>query len=275
MKQPITLIIACSDQAEHLARCVASSAGFANEILIADLGCDPDAFDLVPHQDHVCVLPHADAPAIDLLNWALSQATNEWILFVDSNDRLHSNLRDEIELELSRGAGYNGYRIQRTNHVLGRQLKRLNGRDDCVVRLFRRSVAEFESQNGTAAVSIAGQPIGSLPIALHCDPEWRFGRLHNEAIARAEAMAHSRFTAGGGVSALAMLTRPATAFASEYLLKSSWRDGMLGIQTAWLAAFEAFSAAAILQTLCRESELANQQPAAPTNHPKPIYRNAA
>ncbi|KKQ95777.1 MAG: Glycosyl transferase family 2 [Candidatus Woesebacteria bacterium GW2011_GWB1_43_14] len=70
-------------------------------------------------------------------NLGLAKANNDWVLYVDADERVTSDLSKEIQKVIS-DPGYNYYAVPRKNIVLGRELKHGGMYPDYVKRLFKK-----------------------------------------------------------------------------------------------------------------------------------------
>ena len=78
-------------------------------------------------------------------NFALKQATDEWIFFLDADERCDDVLRDEILKIKKEGAEHSGYFVKRRNFFLGKELRHGNHAGDYQMRFFKREGTEFKN----------------------------------------------------------------------------------------------------------------------------------
>ena len=82
-------------------------------------------------------------------NWALRnlELRNEWLLFLDADERLTLSLREEIAVELSNpSCPYAGFYIARKNYFMGRWIKHAGMYPDWNLRLFKRHLGSYEDR---------------------------------------------------------------------------------------------------------------------------------
>ena len=70
-------------------------------------------------------------------NWAIPQAKNEWVLIVDTDERVSDQLQDEIQNILNSNLSYCGYKIPRINYLLGKPILHGGYYPDYQLRLFK------------------------------------------------------------------------------------------------------------------------------------------
>lgn len=136
----LTVAVLAFDEERMIARAIAS-ASFADEVLVVD-GGSVDAT--------VAIAEHAGARVIGRpfddfarqRNYALEQASSDWVLFVDADERVSPALAAEVRALLDGDATHDAYAVARRNMVLGRWLSwEPFGAPDAPVRLLRRGTA--------------------------------------------------------------------------------------------------------------------------------------
>lgn len=75
-------------------------------------------------------------------NYAVSKASNEWILSLDADEVLDPRLKKEI-LEIVAKNPNAAYRIQRKSYIFGKFLRYSGTQNDKPIRLFKKSRAHF------------------------------------------------------------------------------------------------------------------------------------
>ena len=94
MKQ-VTLLIPAVNAAELLPRCIESCAGLYDELLVVDSG-STDATLEVAARYGARILERDYENSASQKNWAIPQASHEWILLLDTDEWLTTSLREEL-----------------------------------------------------------------------------------------------------------------------------------------------------------------------------------
>lgn len=76
--------------------------------------------------------------------FALSKANYDWVMFLDTDERVSNKLRKEIKDLLSKNSTYNAYFIPFANHYLGKRI-RYGGEDYKMIRLIKKKDAIITS----------------------------------------------------------------------------------------------------------------------------------
>lgn len=240
MKQPLTVIIPCKNERLNIGPCIESVLGIADEILVADSGSSDETMKIARRYRSVRVIEREYVTSGDFKNWAIPQATNEWVLIVDADERVTPKLAEEIDLELSRGPSQDGYRIYRQNHFMGHPQYFGDARTDYVLRLFRRDRGRYTGPSDHGEVHISSGRVGTLKNHFLHYSVWDYDQLLFKYQRYTALQAQQWQEAGRDTSYFKLLIRPAFRFFREYILQGGIFDGKIGLQQAWLAAFYSF-----------------------------------
>lgn len=133
----ITVCIITKDQQDQIAD-VIESVGWADEIVVVDTGSS-DMTPEIAKRMGARVVQTTKGSYDSWRNRGLKEAKSTWIFYVDSDERVTNQLKDEI-LSVLKVPRYDAYAIPRKNIVLGKELRYGGfGKDDYVKRLFKRS----------------------------------------------------------------------------------------------------------------------------------------
>ncbi len=269
MKQPLTVIVPCKNERLNIRPCIESFYQIADEILIADSGSTDDTIAIAEEFDKVRVISRVYGTSGDFKNWAIPQASNEYVLIMDADERVTPQLADEIVLELSRGPLYDGFWIRRENHFMGFKQKHGDARTDKVLRLFHRDRGRYVGPSDHGEVEVSTGRVGTLQNKMQHFSVWGydmfFQKFHRYTTLQAEQWHEER----KDTSYFKLLIRPMFRFFREYILQLGILDGKVGLQQAWIAAFYSYMKQARLWEL-------NHGKAQPDpEEERDRYRNAA
>ncbi|SRX75583.1 glycosyltransferase family 2 protein [Aequorivita antarctica] len=167
-------------------------------------------------------------------NFALKEATGDWILFVDADERVTHSLEAEIK-ETLQNPKHSGYKINFPHFYMNRFLYH---HSDDVLRLVKREGAKFS---------------GSVHEKLQC--EGRIGKLKNKMlhftykgfdnyISKKESyawfQAQQQFDKGKKTTWFHLLFKPTYRFFRSFILKGGFRDGVPGMTVAAVNAYGVF-----------------------------------
>ena len=249
MQNPLTIIVPCKNERLNIVSCIESFVNLADEILIADSGSVDETMKLASRFDKVRVIQREYITSGDFKNWAIPQASHNWILLVDADERITPQLANEIRSELSRGPEFDGYWIDRSNHFLGHPLSWGDARTDRVLRFFRRDLGRYEGPSDHGEVQIASGKIGRLREPMIHYSNWSYADLFTRLDRYTWLQARQWHDEGRDTSYFQLFVRPFFRFFREYILQMGILDGKIGLQQAWIAAFYSFTKQARLWEL--------------------------
>jgi glycosyltransferase involved in cell wall biosynthesis len=158
-------------------------------------------------------------------NSAIDKATGDWILSLDADEEVESDLVKEISIGISQQQQLAGYWMARKNFFLGRWIKRGGFWPDWKLRLFRRGAGRFEDRAVHEDIQLQG-----LTAKLHS------ALLHHSYPTLADYIDHmNRYSSLGaemvvaknyrGFSLYNIVLRPLATFIYNYFLRLGFLDG--------------------------------------------------
>jgi len=236
-RHPLTVIVPTYNEESTLPACL-ESVRFADEILVVD-SFSTDRTLEIARASGARILQHEYIYSARQKNWAIPQASHEWILLVDSDERVTPGLRDEVLHVLEGEPTHDGYWIRRANHFLGRRIRHCGWGTDKVVRLFRREVARYEDREVHAEIDLPGPlPILDHPLEHHSFRS--FGQYFRKLQLYSEWGAAQLYKEGRRAGALEILGRPVTRFLKMYVLRLGLLEGLHGLVLSMLGAFTVY-----------------------------------
>jgi len=168
--------------------------------------------------------------------FALEQATADWVLSLDADEQLTQALRREITAAIGGANPADGYEIRRILYHLGHYYSRAPY-PDRHLRLFRREGAKFGGREPHAKIAVKGKVKRLRAPMLHfsyddiADHVATMNRLTTESAAEAR---YPRLTS------LKMMANPAWRFFNFYVLRGGFMEGTSGLYASMAAGFYVF-----------------------------------
>jgi glycosyltransferase involved in cell wall biosynthesis len=166
-------------------------------------------------------------------------AQNDWVLCLDADEELSSELQGEIyHLLSSSSLSYNGYRIPRRSFHLGRWLYFGGWYPDYQTRLFSRSRLQWSDD--ALHESVKGENIGTLDAHLNHYP---FEDLADQVQTNNKYStigAETMLKSGKKVYFWHLVIKPWVKFVELYIFKKGFRDGVPGLIVAVGGAYSYF-----------------------------------
>ncbi len=242
MATPITVLIPCKDEMQNIEACIASAQAIADEILIADSGSTDGTLELLRHRSDVRIIEREYRCWSDFNNWAIPQASHEWVLLVDADERVSPELAEEIrrlkETELA-STSFDAFSMVRRNFFHKQPVRTWGRHTDSVKRLFRRT-CRWTKRRTHSTLEVSDSKTRFLKTAFDhhtfrtikhfLDKQQRYGQWNAEEL----------WDRGQRATAWHLVGRPVARFIRDYFLRGGFLDGKVGLIIAGTAAYTVF-----------------------------------
>src|SRR5579884_976507 len=120
-RPPISVTVITRNEEGEIDACL-SSVAWADEIVVVDSGSTDRTVEIAKKFTEK-VFHHPWEGYARQKNWAVAQASHEWILSLDADERIPPELKGEIEVAVGSASPAVGYLIPRKNFFLGRWIR--------------------------------------------------------------------------------------------------------------------------------------------------------
>lgn len=176
----------------------------------------------------------------DLRNQALSYCSHDWVLSLDSDERMTPELREEIQRVLDRGPEADAYFVPRKNYFLGRWIKHCGWYPDYrQPQLFRKSRFRYRDEVVHESFDCDG-PVGYLTQPAVQIPFRDIDQFLSKHDRYSDLMARRMKEQGRRFAPHQLVTHPLGTFAKMYLVRGGFLDGMPGLILSGLYAYYTF-----------------------------------
>ncbi|OGH53681.1 MAG: hypothetical protein A3G15_03075 [Candidatus Levybacteria bacterium RIFCSPLOWO2_12_FULL_40_10] len=245
----LSVVILTKNEENNILDCVESVSGLS-EIIIVDDYSEDRTLELIKNLNKRNVKifrNHLNSDFSKQRNFGLSLAKNEWVLFLDADERLSEDLASEISnfefpprLRSGRAIpnDIKGFYIKRRDIIWGRKLNYGETGDIKLLRLARKGEGKWVGRVHETW-EIKGR-VGQLEHELLHYPHQTILEFLEEinyySTIRAEELAQD----GERVWALSIILYPKAKFVLNYFLKLGFLDGLAGLVVALMMSFHSF-----------------------------------
>jgi glycosyltransferase involved in cell wall biosynthesis len=228
----------CFNEKDRIADCL-ESLRWCDEIVVVDSFSTDGTVEICRrYTDRVIQRPWAGYR--DQKAFAHSQATKEWVLLVDADERVTAELKEEIGRALARDQNnYSGYALPRLVFFLHRWWRRGGWYPDYTVRLFRRDQVTWGGTDPHEKILVKGK-VRRLRQPLH---HFTYRNIddHIQRVNRFTSVSSRELRYGSAHWRLAdALSRPAGRFVRCYFFQRGFMEGFAGFYVAITAAMYVF-----------------------------------
>jgi glycosyltransferase involved in cell wall biosynthesis len=231
-----TLLVPTFNEEAVLERCLASAVDLADEILVVD-SFSTDGTPAIAEKFGAKILQRTYENSASQKNWAIPQASHEWILLLDADEWLSPALLKELQrVKTANEPTEVGFWMYRANHFLGKRVRFSGWQGDKVIRLFKRDACRYQEKHVHAEI-LAHGPVGKFRGKLNHDtfkgiPAWE-KKLRRYAAWQSRD--YDRRT--GAITLYHWWLKPGFRFFKHFILRGGILDGYVGYKVSAYAAW--------------------------------------
>jgi glycosyltransferase involved in cell wall biosynthesis len=248
----LTVIFTTFNEAPNIQAALDSVAKWASEIIVVDSFSTDGTLEIIQKLGTIRLFQRAYFGPADQKNWAIPQASNEWVLLMDADERATPEMHAEIA-EILRGYQKNknekkepyspifdGYWVGFTHFFMGKQVRFSGWQNDKTIRLIQRDKCRYNDNRVHEEIQTQGLTFGRLTAKFD---HYTFRDITHfvqkqERYAAWSAIDHDKKT--GRVTAFHLVIKPFFRFFKHYFLKLGILDGRIGFIIAAVAAWSVF-----------------------------------
>jgi len=227
----VSAVIITYNEERNIRRCLESLAGLADEIVVID-SFSTDKTEDICKEFKVRFIKHSFAGHIEQKNFALSQASTDYVLSLDADEAVSPTLKASILNALGEPMK-DGYSMNRLSNYCGKWISHGSWYPDTKLRFFNRHKTSWKGTNPHDKAELSD---GSVSAHLAGDIyHYSYYSVH-EHISKLDYFstiaADAYFKAGRRTQFFNIIINPAFAFIRDYLFRGGFLDGYYG----WLIA---------------------------------------
>ena len=233
----VSLLVITLNEETNLGRCLDSAKDIVDEIVVIDSGSTDDTRGIAELHRAVWV----DQPWLGYVrqkNVGLERCANDWVLSLDADEDLSAHLKKEISIIKSAPEpGISGYSFPRCVFFEGKWIRHGDWYPDRLVRLFKRSKAEFRGDKVHERLHLEEEvePLnGEIEHYSFKSAEDFKNRMDHYS----KLWAESQFENGNRPEILSEYTHAFWSFFRGFFLRTGFMDGRVG----WIIAITNASA---------------------------------
>jgi len=223
----LTACIITFNEADRIDACL-RSLSFCDEIVVVD-SHSTDATRQIAGSLNARVIERDWPGYRSQKQFAVESASNDWVLCLDADERVTSQLREEIEALRTRGfAEHAGWSVPRITDYFGQFLRHGNAYPDRLIRLFDRRRGGWTGEEIHENTRVTGS-IGRLHGHLEHFSYRSLSDHHSRMARYADLMARALYARGKRCGLSKVLFNPAWRFFRGYVLRLGFLDGWRGM----------------------------------------------
>jgi len=253
--KPLSVTIIAKNEERNIAKAL-ESVSFADEIIVVDSESSDRTCEIA-RQRHAKVIVRPWPGHVAQKNYAISQATHDWILSIDADEVVSERLAISIKHALEDPpTDITAYRVSRKVWYLGRWIRHCGWYPDQRIRLFRKDKSKWGGIDPHDIVQTDGKVMDLDGDLLHFT--YRNMAHHLDTVNKYTTIMATRYYELGRSSRIIdVLFRPPFTFIKKYFFNLGFLDGIPGLVICIIASYYVFLKYAKLW------ELNNKAPSVP------------
>lgn len=243
----ISVVILAKNEEKNIADCLNSVARCDEKIVIDDFSRDKTVE--IAERNGAKVYRNRLKNFSEQRNFGLAKAVNDWVLFVDADERVSQSLWYEIDHSINSALEkVEGYFLRRNDIMWGKELKYGENANTKFVRLAKKTSGKWsgkvhERWNIKGKTKTLNHPL------IHY-PHQSVQEFLNEINYYTDLRAHELYENKEKANWISIILYPSVKFMQNYIYKRGFMDGIPGLITAIIMSFHSFLVRGKLWMLC-------------------------
>lgn len=231
----ISVVVLSKDEESNIGKCL-ESVDWADEVIVVDDESTDKTVEIAKKYTP-CVYINKKDDFASQRNFALQKVNNDWVFFVDADERITDELKDEILLSIKKDE-FDGFYIPRKSITFGKWIKNMGWYPNHILRLFKKEKGRF--LNKVHELAEVNGRIGYLQ-----NPIFHYNYTSiSDFINRLDIFTHYEaeklIDENYKFDFQDLITEPFKEFGSRFFQQKGYKDGIHGLILSLLLAFYRF-----------------------------------
>lgn len=233
----VTAIIPTYNEEKNIKKAI-ESIKWADEIMIVDSFSTDNTLKIAREYTDFIIQREYENSASQK-NWAIPQATHDWILLLDADEVVTPELRDEIQKQLSSpNELLDAYWIKRINYFMGQRIRYIV-KGDKVIRLFKKT-CRYQPLHVHAEIITEGIEVGKFNAVMEHYTFKSIQHFMGKIDRYASWSSNDYLSKTKKVTYFHLFVKPLYRFFKHYILERGFLDGKVGFIMSSVHAWSVF-----------------------------------
>ncbi|MBM1106435.1 glycosyltransferase family 2 protein [Aurantibacter crassamenti] len=254
-KVKISAVVIAFNEIGYIERCI-ESVEFADEIIVVDSFSTDGTYEYLQKKSKVQVIQNPFANFTSQKSFALKQATNDWVLFLDADEVISKALRTEIRKTVESNTDHAAFWFYRKFMFEDKLLRFSGWQTDKNYRLFRKSKAKFSDRKIVHETLVVNGKSGIFKEKLTHYCYKNYEDYKAKMLKYGKLKAKEDFFTEKNFNYLSLFAKPMWKFFNHFILRLGFLDGRKGIIICYLNALGDLERYRELKRLEKKNEMA-------------------
>lgn len=239
LKEKISGLIITFNEEKNIQE-ILDDFSICDEIIVVDSFSSDQTVAIAEQNPKVKIIQHVFEDFTKQRNVALDAAANDWVIFLDGDERITPELRQEMILELDKADKKDAYYFYRKFYFAGKPINFSGTQTDKNFRLFRKSKCRYVADKKVHETLAVNGSIGVFNNKLLHFSVSDYDSYKNKMIHYGELKGQELFNKGKKFSVFTQYLKSAFKFFKTYFLRLGFLDGKEGLQLSVLQTLSVF-----------------------------------
>lgn len=222
------------NEEKNILRCLDSINEVADEIIIIDSGSTDKTLEIAQRKG-VTILYQNFLGHIEQKNYAISKCTHQYILSLDADEALSTELIKSI-LFIKSNWNHDAYSFNRLTNYCGQWIKHCGWYPDTKIRLFKKSKAKWGGVNPHDTLLVDSNDVNFIKGDLLHYSYYSIEDHKKQIEYFTDISSKALFENGKRANYLLLIFSPLAKFFQSYIIQMGFLDGRNGLIISWLSA---------------------------------------
>ncbi len=236
----LSVVVSAYNEEKKIAACLESVQSLADEIIVVNSSSTDDTIKIAKKYTSK-IYTRPNNPMLNVnKNYGFSKAKGEWILSLDSDERVTPELAEEVRTKIQEpNSNIYGYWIPRKNIIFGKWIQNSIWWPDYQLRLVKKGRGKFPEKHVHEMMEVTGETERLSSPMLHENYSsisqylYKLDTIYTENEV-AQFLAH-----GKKIRWMDAIRFPAQDFIKTFFFQKGYKDGLHGLVLSMLQAFYA------------------------------------
>jgi len=238
-KQLLSALLITYNEESNIKK-VLNNLAFADEIIMVDSFSTDKTLEIGSTFKNVKIIQRPFDNFASQRNFALSLASNSWILFIDADERLTPELQQEINVVINQKSSASAYFMRRNFMFDNKKIQFSGWQTDKIIRLFRKEKAIYNPEKIVHEKLIIDGKIGKLKNKLIHYSYSNYSDYKQKMIFYGQLKAKEELQKKTNPNFFHYYIRPFYQFIYQYFIRLGILDGKKGIIICYLNALSVY-----------------------------------
>lgn len=251
LKINITALLITFNEEKHIEKAI-NTIDFADEIIVIDSFSTDKTLEILEQFKHVKVIKRAFKNFADQRNFAIQQASGNWILFIDADERIPKNLKHEILQVVEQPDNLSAFLFKRLFFFKNKRIYFSGFQSDTTYRLFKKGHFKYDETKIVHEMPIIDgeskllkNPM--LHYSFESSKQFKLKMEHYASLKAEELYQKDKKT-----TFYHFIFRPIYKFITNYIIRLGFLDGKEGFSICYLSAYGVWYRYKILKKLNKQ-----------------------